>query len=179
MLDRMERVGLQAGLRRARFDRLGETLRVIGNRGGDMEPEVFAFLQKLPGIRTMLRTFEWGNYLNNMGYVHKAGPLWLIGWGTATYDAETVYVPLFRSGKIISNYHNADFDGMIDEAQTVMDAKRRQELYTKINRLWVEDAAAMPLYQQLDLYGATKRMVWKARGDELIKGYDMAIKDDK
>jgi peptide/nickel transport system substrate-binding protein len=130
-------------------------------------------------IRTTLRTFEWGNYLNTMGYVHKAGPVWLIGWGTATYDAETVYVPLFRSGKIISNYSNPDFDGMIDEAQTVMDAKRRQELYAKINRLWIEDAAAMPLYQQLDLYGATKRMVWKARGDELIKGYDMAVKDDK
>jgi hypothetical protein len=34
----------------------------------------------------------------------------------------------------------------------------------------------MPLYQQLDLYGATKRMVWKARGDEAIKGYDMGLK---
>jgi peptide/nickel transport system substrate-binding protein len=131
------------------------------------------------GIRTTLRTFEWGTYLNNMAYVHKAGPVWLIGWGTATYDAETVYVPLFRSGKILSNYHNADFDGMIDQAQTVMDSKKRLELYYKINRLWVDDAAAMPLYQQLDLYGATKRMVWKARGDESIKGYDMAVKDGK
>ena len=131
------------------------------------------------GIRTTLRTFEWGNYLNNMGYVHKAGPVWLIGWGTATYDAETVYVPLFRSEKILSNYHNTDFDGMIDQAQTTMDSKRRQELYAKINKLWVDDAAAMPLYQQIDLYGATKRMVWKARGDEALKGYDMAVKDTK
>ena len=131
------------------------------------------------GIRTTLRVFEWGNYLNNMAYVHKAGPVWLIGWGTTTYDAETVYVPLFRSGKILSNYHNADFDGMIDEAQTVMDPKRRFELYQKINRLWVEDAAAMPLYQQLDLYGATKRVGWKARGDERIKGADMALRDEK
>ncbi len=131
------------------------------------------------GIRTTLKTFEWGTYLNNMGYVHKAGPVWLIGWGTATYDAETVYVPLFRSGKILSNYHNGDFDGMIDQAQTTMDSKKRLELYHRINRLWVDDAAAMPLYQQLDLYGATKRMVWKARGDEGIKGYDMAVKDGK
>jgi peptide/nickel transport system substrate-binding protein len=129
------------------------------------------------GIRVTLRIHEWGNYLNTMGYVHKAGPAWLIGWGTSTYDAETVYVPLFRSGRILSNYYNADFDGMIDEAQTIMDPKRRLDLYHKINRLWVEDAAAMPLYQQLDLYGATKRMIWKARGDEGIKGYDMAVKD--
>jgi peptide/nickel transport system substrate-binding protein len=131
------------------------------------------------GIRATLRTHEWGTYLNNMGYVHKAGPVWLIGWGTATYDAEPVYVPLLRSGKILSNYHNADFDGMIDEAQTVMDPKRRYELYRKISRLLVDDAAAMPLYQQLDLYGATRRMTWKARGDEAIKGYDMAVKHGK
>jgi peptide/nickel transport system substrate-binding protein len=129
------------------------------------------------GIRITLRVHEWGNYLNSMAYVHKAGPVWLIGWGTSAYDAETVYVPLFRSGKILANYHNADFDGMVDQAQTVMDPKRRAELYHRITRLWIDDAAAMPLYQQLDLYGATRRMSWKARGDEQIKGFDMALKD--
>jgi peptide/nickel transport system substrate-binding protein len=131
------------------------------------------------GIRTTLRVHEWGNYLNNMAYVHKAGPVWLIGWGTTTYDAEVVYVPLFRSGKILGNYYNADFDGMVDEAQKLMDPKQRLALYHRINKLWIEDAAAMPLYQQLDLYGATKRMTWKARGDERIKGFDMAVKDGK
>jgi hypothetical protein len=43
----------------------------------------------------------------------------------------------------------------------------------------VEDAAAVPLYQQLDLYGASKRLDWKARSDELIKAYDMSIKETK
>ena len=128
------------------------------------------------GIRTQLKTHEWGAYLNGMVYIHKAGPVWLIGWGNATYDAETVYVPLFRSGKILSNYFNADFDRMVDEAQTIMDPKKRLDQYHRINRLWIEDAAAMPLYQQLDLYGATKRIVWKARGDERLKGFDMALK---
>ena len=55
--------------------------------------------------------------------------------------------------------------------------KRRLELYQRINRLWLDTAAAMPLYQQLDVYGATKRIEWKARGDERIKGYDMAVRD--
>jgi peptide/nickel transport system substrate-binding protein len=131
------------------------------------------------GVRTTLRAHEWGNYLNNMAYVHKAGPVWLIGWGTTTYDAETVYVPLFRSGKILGNYYNADFDGMADEAQKTMDPKKRLEQYRRINKLWIDDAAAMPLYQQLDLYGASKRLTWKARGDERIKGFDMVVKDAK
>jgi len=128
------------------------------------------------GIRTQLRTFEFVHYLNSMVYVHKAGPVWLIGWGTPTVDAETVYVPLFRSGGVLANYHSADFDGMVDQAQTIMDEKKRLELYHKINRLWVEDMPAVPLYQQLDLYGASRRLAWKARSDELIKAYDMAIR---
>ena len=129
------------------------------------------------GIRTTVRTHEWVHYFGTLAYNHRTPPVWLIGWGTSTYDAETVYVPLFRSGRFLSNYYNADFEGMSEQAQATMDPKKRFDLYSKINRLWVEDAAAMPLYQQLDLYGATKRMAWKARGDESIKGYDMGLKD--
>jgi peptide/nickel transport system substrate-binding protein len=128
------------------------------------------------GIRTTLRTFEFVNYLNNMVYVHKAGPVWLIGWGTPTIDAETVYGPLFLTGSNLGNYHNADFDGMVDQAQTQMDEKQRLAIYHRINKLWIDDAAAAPLYQQIDLYGANKRLNWKARSDELIKAYDMSIK---
>jgi peptide/nickel transport system substrate-binding protein len=128
------------------------------------------------GIRTTLRTFEFVNYLNNMVYVHKAGPMWLIGWGTPTVDAETVYQPLFRSGNIFVNWHNQDFDRMMDEAQTIMDEGKRRDQYLRINKLWVEEVPAVPLYQQIDLYGANKRLTWKARSDELIKAYDMSAK---
>lgn len=48
--------------------------------------------------------------------------------------------------------------------------------FYRINRILLDDAAAMPLYQQIDLYGATLRLVCNARGDKRIKGYDMAIR---
>jgi len=131
------------------------------------------------GIKTTLRTHEWVNYLNSMVYVHKAGPVWLIGWGTPTMDAETVYVPLFRSGNTFVNWHNDDFNGMVDEAQTIMDEKKRLAQYHRINKLWIEEMPAIPLYQQIDLYGANKRLTWKARSDELIRAYDMSLKDGK
>jgi len=68
---------------------------------------------------------------------------------------------------------------MVDEAQRTMDDKKRLELYHRINKLWIEDAAAVPLYQQIDLYGASKKLNWKARSDELIKAYEMSFKDSK
>jgi peptide/nickel transport system substrate-binding protein len=129
------------------------------------------------GIRTTVRMHEYVSYMNTMAYLHKAGPVYLGSWGSGgTYDAEGVYDPLFRSGKISTNYYNADVDGMNDEAKQSMDPKRRLELFHRINRIVIDDAAAMPLYQQIDLYGVTRRLVWRARGDERIKGYDMAVR---
>jgi peptide/nickel transport system substrate-binding protein len=129
------------------------------------------------GIRTTLRTHEFVSYLNNMVYVHKAGPVWLIGWGHSTMDAEAIYVPLFKSPNIFVNWHNEDFNGMVEEAQSQMDEKKRLAQYHRINKLWIEEVPAIPLYQQIDLYGANKRLAWKARSDELIRAYDMAIKN--
>jgi peptide/nickel transport system substrate-binding protein len=128
------------------------------------------------GIRTTLRTFEFVNYLNNQVYVHKAGPVWLIGWGHGTMDAEAIYVPLFKSPNIFVNWHNEDFNGMVEEAQTQMDEKKRLAQYHRINKLWIEEVPAVPLYQQIDLYGVNKRVAWKARSDELIRAYDMSLK---
>jgi peptide/nickel transport system substrate-binding protein len=128
------------------------------------------------GIRTTLRTHEFVAYLNTMVYVHKAGPVWLIGWGHPAMDAEAIYVPLFKSPGIFVNWDNADFNGMVEAAQSEMDEKKRLALYHRINKLWIEEVPAVPLYQQIDLYGASKRLGWKARSDELIRAYDMALK---
>ena len=131
------------------------------------------------GIKTTLRTFEFVNYLNTMVYVHKAGPVWLIGWGHPTMDAEAIYLPLFKSPNIFVNWHNDDFNGMVEQAQTIMDDKKRTEQYHRINKLWIEESPAIPLYQQIDLYGVSRRLNWKARSDELLRAYDMSLKDGK
>ena len=52
------------------------------------------------GIRTTLKTYEWGNYLNNMVYAHKAGPVWLIGWGAAHDGCGGDLRPALQPGSI-------------------------------------------------------------------------------
>jgi peptide/nickel transport system substrate-binding protein len=128
------------------------------------------------GIKTTLRTYDFVTYLNTMVYVHKAGPVWLIGWGTPTMDAETIYPPLFKSPGIFVNWHHEEFNRMVDEAQSIMDEKKRLEQYHRINKLWVEEMPAVPLYQQIDLYGVNKRLNWKARSDEVLQGFNMSLK---
>ena len=141
--------------------------------------EVVAGQLAKAGIRTTVRTHEFVTYLNNFIYVHKAGPVWLIGWGAPSLQPENVYIPLFRSGSSFSNYANPEFDQLADEAQTTMDEKRRRTLWQRASRLLVDDAAVVPLYQQVDLYGVSKRLRWASRSDELIRAYDIAPKDAK
>ncbi len=91
-------------------------------------------------------------------------------------DAEAIYVPLFKAPGLFVNWDNPDFNGMTEEAQSLMDEKKRLAQYHKINKLWIEEVPSIPLYQQIDLYGASKRLNWKARSDELIQARDMALK---
>jgi len=131
------------------------------------------------GIRTRVRTFEWTTYLNQMVYIHKATPMYLIGWGNTTWDADGTLTPLFRSGNPLANHHNPDFDGMMDEAQTTVDPKRRQEIYARAQRLMLDDGAVLPLYQQMDLYGVNKRVTFQALSSEQIIGAWLSLKDGK
>src|SRR5262249_56625273 len=118
------------------------------------------------GIRTTLKTFEWVAYLSGLAYRHKAGPMWLLGWGVATLDADSVYRPLFRSGSVQANYNNAEVDRLVDEARTTMDGKKRLALYHRLGRIFIQDIPAVPLYQQGDLFRVAKRPVLKGPNHE-------------
>ncbi len=131
------------------------------------------------GIRTQLKTHEWGTYLNQMMYVHGGGPLALIGWGNTTWDADGSLVPIFRSGKILANYHNEQFDSLLDEAATTMDPKARQALYTRALQIFLDDAPAIPLYQQMDIYGVSKRVKFQALSSEQLVGVWICLADQK
>jgi peptide/nickel transport system substrate-binding protein len=131
------------------------------------------------GIRTRVRTHEWTTYLNQYVYPHKANPMYFIGWGNTTWDADGTIGALFRSGNPQSNYHNPDYDGMIDEAQTSVDSKRRAELYSKAQRMLIDDGAVLPLYQQMDLYGVNKRVSFQALSSEQLVGVWMSLKGGK
>jgi ABC-type transport system substrate-binding protein len=60
-----------------------------------------------------------------------------------------------------------------------MDEKKRREQYHRINRLWLEEIPAVPLYQQVDLYGVSKRLNWTARSDEVLQAFTMSLKDGR
>jgi peptide/nickel transport system substrate-binding protein len=141
--------------------------------------EVVAAQLTKSSIRTRVKTHEWTTYLNQLVYPHKANPMYLIGWGNTTWDADGTLGPLFRSGNAQSNYHSPEFDALIDEAQTAVDPKRRLELYAKAQRIMLDDGAVLPLYQQMDIYGVNKRVGFQALSSEQLVGAWMSLRNGK
>jgi len=131
------------------------------------------------GIRTRVKTHEWTTYLSQYVYPHKANPMYLIGWGNTTWDADGTLGALFRSGTPQSNYYNPDFDGLIDEAQTSIDPRRRLELYARAQRMVVDDGGVLPLYQQVDIYGVNRRLSFQALSSEQLVGAWMSLRNGK
>jgi peptide/nickel transport system substrate-binding protein len=105
--------------------------------------------------------------------------MYLIGWGNTTWDADGTLGPLFRSGNAQANYNSAEFDALIDEAQTSVDRKRRLELYAKAQRIMLDDGAVLPLYQQMDIYGVSKRVSFEALSSEQLVGAWMSLRNGK
>lgn len=128
------------------------------------------------GIRTKVRTHEWTTYLNKYVYVHAADPMYLIGWGNTNWDADGTLFPLFRSEQPLANFYNADFDGLVDDAKVSMDPKARLERYEKALRIFMDEVPAIPLYQQVDLYGVNRRVDFKALSSEQIVGIWLSLR---
>jgi peptide/nickel transport system substrate-binding protein len=128
------------------------------------------------GIRTQLKVYEWTTYMNNISYRHGGAPIWLIGWGNPTWDADYTLAYFFRTGEILANYGNPEVTTLLDAARSTMDQQKRQESYSKVGKILLEDAPLISLYQQIDNYGVSRNVDWTARSDERIEGYSMALK---
>jgi peptide/nickel transport system substrate-binding protein len=72
-------------------------------------------------------------------------------------------------------YQNPETDRLLDAYFTTLDSKKRQELGHELHAYLREDAPWVFLYQQQDLFGVRKAVVWQARPDYLMRLRDASV----
>lgn len=108
----------------------------------DMCQAIQAYLQAV-GIRASIVQLEWSTFLAAVAD-GEADAFWLSWW--ADYpDEENFLYPLFHSANLgaggnRSQYVDARFDRLIDQAVTTPDSRKRDMLYTQCEHLIVEQA---------------------------------------
>ena len=81
-----------------------------------------------------------------------------------------------RTGKLLSNLSFPKLDALIDQGISTMDPKKRQKIYSDAVKIIHEEALWAWTYQQMDIYGVSDRLNWKARTDERLVVFDMSFK---
>jgi peptide/nickel transport system substrate-binding protein len=111
------------------------------------------------GVEAELVTMEWAAYLAYLRRPVEAAvhPMYLIGWGCVTLDADYGLFPLLHStqwpmaGWALSFYKNEAVDRLLDEARITPDLAKRRALYKEAIELIWEDAPWLFLHDEVQI----------------------------
>jgi peptide/nickel transport system substrate-binding protein len=130
------------------------------------------------GIRTNARMWDpgpaWNKFFQNEG---KATHGYYGSWGYySVFDADAILHPLYHTepgGWVGRHYIRVEgLDGLIDEARASVDQGRRRQSYSRILRLLKEESPSIFLFHQYDTLGVSRKVDYKARGDEWLWLFD-------
>lgn len=127
------------------------------------------------GIRLRVRALELGTALN-MQNQKQLAPFHLWSWGGAMLDCDDKFWGVFHPGSSATFMTTPEIVRLIDEQRSIVDARRRQEICARLQRLVVDEALIVSLFAQHDLYGMRNRLEWKPRPDERILPMEMRIR---
>lgn len=127
------------------------------------------------GMSVTPRIQEWTPYnslLNRRGL----SPMYELGWNHPGADADGVVSVLLAGNAAISTYSNREADQLIVAGSTEIDPGKRKAIYKKLATVLYDDAPWIPLFEFEDLYAVSRRVVFKPRGDEYLRAYEMVLK---
>lgn len=114
------------------------------------------------GIPVKIVSTTQATYLQKVqSPTHTWGNLRMGAWQGTWPDASTYLYPMFYSTSIWSSWSNPQFDTAIAAAQSTLNKSVRQAAIDRALQILHDQAPAMGLWQEYDLYGASKNLAWQ------------------
>jgi peptide/nickel transport system substrate-binding protein len=147
----------------------------VGRYNRDKElAEAIAGQLSQTGAKVTTKIQEWTSYVNQTSQ-RALTPMYMLGWGDNSYDADNTLTSLFTSDARLSTYANPAYDKLVEQARYELDPAKRQAIYDKALMVLHDEAPWIFLFQYEDLYGTTKRLHWHARADEGLAVDEMSL----
>ena len=99
-------------------------------------------------------------------------------WSNAnnTADADYNYSTNFSSNNSGLYWSTPEFDAAVVKARSTLDLDQRQAQYQELGKSLMDQAVAVPMYDQVDSYGVSKRLKgFQARADEIMYLYGASL----
>ncbi len=118
------------------------------------------------GVDAAIKTLEWAAYLEitKKGPQESVVPMYMLGWGTVTGDADYGLYALFHSsqwtpaGQARHFYKNPKVDELLDRGRNVANPAQREAAYKEAMELIMQDASWLFLHAESQL-SAVRRNV--------------------
>lgn len=101
-----------------------------------------------PKFQIEVQNVEWKDYLVN--YRNFLYPIYIIGWGADYPDPHNFLYTFMHSNGVYGKYMayaSEEVDQLCDDGIATVDPAKRQEIYTRLQNLWYEDAIGLCIYQ--------------------------------
>src|SRR5262249_15614681 len=95
----------------------------------------------------------------------------------SVFDADALYYFFFKRGEPYDYGTTDEISGLIEEARSILDARKRRELYSRIQRLVAEQAFWVPMYGQYTIEAFSTRLNYEAAPDEILRVFAATWKE--
>jgi peptide/nickel transport system substrate-binding protein len=102
----------------------------------------------------------------------------LASWGyNSVFDADAIFSIHFHTGEPYTYNSSKEMDAWLDEARATVDAKKRLELYGKLQHRIVGEAYWLPMYAQFTIEAVSTKLNYEASSDEIMRVYAATWKE--
>ncbi len=124
------------------------------------------------GVKAKLRFFaDIGQFLANFR-ASKLDGITMFSWGyNSVFDSDAIYYIHFHTGEPYAYNAAKEMDQWLEEARSVVDPKKRQELYSRFQRFIVDQAYWAPMYAQFTIEAVSNKLIYEASSDEIMRVY--------
>lgn len=122
------------------------------------------------GLKPELKTYETNTFYSDIIPKNKTTNAYQMGWGGWTFDFDNTAYLLYHSGQFWNpDYKSKELDAMLDKQHNMSDQKQRLTILRTIAKYTRDQAIDIPLYNQQDLWGVSKRVQgFQAPSDSLL-----------
>jgi len=121
------------------------------------------------GLNVSIESTDMATWLQDQQSAQEQAPMLTFSrWSCACQDPDGIMYPLLHSSSNWSRVDVPEIDALLDEARSELDEETRADLYAQVNRLALEGAHILPLYQAAIIYGAADELEWRPTSNESL-----------
>jgi peptide/nickel transport system substrate-binding protein len=127
------------------------------------------------GIKTNVKILEWSVYAGNELTKASGGPpsgLYFVGLGAPVngQDEAFFFHPDYQLN--FTDWKNDEYVRLFDQLKVELDEKKFQDIINQMHKINWDEVPWIGVWNQVDYYGASKRLKWDARPDERIAMFE-------